>query len=261
MQLNVQGHKLFYISQGQGSKGLIFLHGLCGDHRVWQKNIPYFSSDFKVVALDLWGHGNSSKIIDPKEAFETLPIVLDQLIEEESLEQVVLIGHSISGNVLYAHMQRNNPKMKAYVFVDCTCNASERIVDSRNQFAQKFLTYSESELSGHVQRWYQTMMDEEVSLQDQNLILSALEKLEGNWVFEFLQVTNTLRPVIASRVPILLFESQWLTKDQPERSFVTIFPDAILERWPIAHHFFFVSHAETFNRKLIGFASEVFDVD
>jgi len=68
--LKTKSDNLFYEINGKGDNSLIFIHGLCGSHNVWSKNIPAFTSKYRVLAIDMFGHGNSSKDISPKEAFE-----------------------------------------------------------------------------------------------------------------------------------------------------------------------------------------------
>ena len=52
--------ELYYQSFGQGEP-LLFVHGLGSSVRDWENQVPFFSGRYRVVALDLRGHGRSDK--------------------------------------------------------------------------------------------------------------------------------------------------------------------------------------------------------
>ena len=38
-----------YFQQGQGNTTLLFLHGWCIDGTYWEKQVDYFSKDYKII--------------------------------------------------------------------------------------------------------------------------------------------------------------------------------------------------------------------
>lgn len=248
--ITYRGHELFYEILGEGNDSLIFMHGLCGDHGVWSKNMPAFTGKYRVVAIDIFGHGNSDKEISPKEAFESMPPAINKVIEKEKLGNVALIGHSIAGNILLSCMEEKIKNVVAYVLVDCTFNAAKKIVNSRNKLADALLDNPADKINPAIMKWYKTMMDSSASPEDNSLILSSLKNLSGKWALDFLKTTNFVRHAPKSDLPMLIFESDWLTKDEPERSFARILPHADYFHWPVSNHFFFVYEARKFNRIL-----------
>lgn len=58
--IQVNQTSLYYESRGQGEL-LLFIHGLGSSIRDWENQIPYFGERYRVVALDLRGHGKSDK--------------------------------------------------------------------------------------------------------------------------------------------------------------------------------------------------------
>lgn len=55
--IQIDEGKLFYLKSGEGAP-LIFIHGFCLDHRMWQGQIDYFSPDhtvFLTISGDLTG--------------------------------------------------------------------------------------------------------------------------------------------------------------------------------------------------------------
>lgn len=246
--LEINHHNLFYQTSGQGNLALIFIHGLCGDHRVWSNNIPFFAKEYKVISVDLFGHGDSSKDLSPEEAFAHSAEAVEALIEKEAPNGAVLIGHSIAGNILLNCIERNIKNVRGVIFVDSTFNANERVVNSRNKLADSLLSNPSDHLNSAMVMWYRTMTDPNASVQDNALILSALKKIDPVWVLTFLKTTNNARTAPQTSIPLLIIESDWLTKDEPERSFRTAFPNAHFIHWQTSTHFFFVYEPEKFYR-------------
>ena len=81
---------------------VVFVHGWSCDSRYWHNQIPYFSKKYRVITVDLAGHGNSGfgRQVYTTEAFGwDVAAVLRQL----DVKQAVLVGHSMGGEVvLYA---------------------------------------------------------------------------------------------------------------------------------------------------------------
>ena len=78
---------------------IVFIHGYGGDATQWQYQLNTFSSDQRVIALDLRGHGQSDQ---PGGDYSMARILIDL---ERALDvlgvagKIVLVGHSSGGNV------------------------------------------------------------------------------------------------------------------------------------------------------------------
>jgi pimeloyl-ACP methyl ester carboxylesterase len=81
---------------------VVFVHGWSCDSRYWHNQIPYFSKKYRVITIDLAGHGNSGfgRKVYTTEAFgQDVAAVLRKL----DVKKAVLVGHSMGGEViLYA---------------------------------------------------------------------------------------------------------------------------------------------------------------
>ena len=89
--------QLHYVEQGQG-KPLILLHGNGESCDYFEHQIPYFSSDYHVIAVDTRGHGKSPRGERPftiKQFAEDLYGFLD----EKGIAQAILLGFSDGGNI------------------------------------------------------------------------------------------------------------------------------------------------------------------
>src|SRR5690242_16063636 len=100
----VLGFKLHYRELGQGPT-VVLLHGLGGDSTRWERNIGPLSRDFRVVALDQIGFGQSDK---PLANYDNrmLAEFLLRFLAAIGVAKASLIGNSMGAQVaLHAAVQ------------------------------------------------------------------------------------------------------------------------------------------------------------
>jgi pimeloyl-ACP methyl ester carboxylesterase len=93
------GTPIAYEVYGTGDPTLIFVHGWSCDSRYWREQVPEFSKNYRVVILDLAGHGHSgmSRIIYSMSSFgEDVKAVTEAV----GGNKVILMGHSMGGPVI-----------------------------------------------------------------------------------------------------------------------------------------------------------------
>jgi len=93
------GVPIYYESQGQGDYSLVFVHGWCTDMSYWEAQIPSFRVYYRVVTLDLAGHGRSGKDRDVW-SMEAFGQDVAAVVRKLDLNHVILIGHSLGGPVV-----------------------------------------------------------------------------------------------------------------------------------------------------------------
>jgi len=114
------GAKIYYEDHGEGQP-ILLVHGWTCSSKFWQKNVPELANQFRVVTLDLRGHGNSSKTLDGHTIGQYARDVRE-IIEHLGLEDVVLVGWSLGGPVVLSYCQQygGDSRLKALGLVDCT---------------------------------------------------------------------------------------------------------------------------------------------
>lgn len=106
-----------YNVEGNGKPVLVFVHGWSCDKGYWKFQVAHFSKDYKVVTIDLAGHGKSGlgRKIWSMEAFgKDVFTVLDKL----NIEQAILIGHSMGGAVIIEAAKQMPTRIIGLVGVD-----------------------------------------------------------------------------------------------------------------------------------------------
>jgi len=84
---------------GEGPRPLLMLHGFGASLESWKDIQPYLRTNFRVYALDLKGHGLSSKPHDNKYSPQDQADIVTAFIKNRQLTDVVLVGHSYGGGV------------------------------------------------------------------------------------------------------------------------------------------------------------------
>ena len=113
--VNISDGKLFYQKTGTGPP-LLFLHGNCLDHRMWEEQVNYFSDSFTCISVDLRGFGKSSVPGSAPYSFHAdINTLLDSLHIEEP---VVLIALSMGGKAAVNFSLAYPHKTKALVLAD-----------------------------------------------------------------------------------------------------------------------------------------------
>lgn len=85
-------------SGGDDTDAFLMLHGFGGDLSNWLFNFSELSEHLRTVALDLPGHGKSSKDVRDG-SIEGMVDVVAEVIDTLGLHRVHLIGHSMGGKV------------------------------------------------------------------------------------------------------------------------------------------------------------------
>jgi pimeloyl-ACP methyl ester carboxylesterase len=88
-----------YWVEGSGSMPAILIHGLGGFAESWLANFYEVAAGHRVYALDLPGHGRTSKSLDFSYGIPALAGFLNEFLCTLEIERAALVGHSLGGAV------------------------------------------------------------------------------------------------------------------------------------------------------------------
>jgi pyruvate dehydrogenase E2 component (dihydrolipoamide acetyltransferase) len=88
-------------ASGLGSETVLAIHGFGGDKGNWAFVSDSLAERFRVVAIDLPGHGSSSKDVGDGSLSALVDVVLG-FLDETGTERAHLLGHSLGGAVALA---------------------------------------------------------------------------------------------------------------------------------------------------------------
>ena len=105
---SVDGLAIHSSSVGAGPT-LVFVHGWTCDSSSWNAQVAAFATKYRVITLDLPGHGESEGPRDGKFSMDLFARAVEAVRSEAGADRVVLIGHSMGAPVIrqYAHLYPN----------------------------------------------------------------------------------------------------------------------------------------------------------
>jgi pimeloyl-ACP methyl ester carboxylesterase len=112
--------------RGQGDTALVFLHGWCGDREYWKHQVEVFAADYRVVAIDQAGHGESGKGRKAWTA-DGLAGDVEAVVKALALKRVILVGHSMGGPIALLAAKRMPGTVVAVIGVDTLWNAELKL--------------------------------------------------------------------------------------------------------------------------------------
>lgn len=87
--------KVHFNDTGKG-RVIILLHGFLGSHEIWNGFIKKLSKRFRVIAIDLPGHGNTPSI-GYYHSMELLAQSIKAVLDKAGLRRYIIAGHSMGG--------------------------------------------------------------------------------------------------------------------------------------------------------------------
>jgi pyruvate dehydrogenase E2 component (dihydrolipoamide acetyltransferase) len=124
-KVTVEAATLRFLRQGEGGDPLLLLHGFGGDLNNWLFAAPALAAERTVYALDLPGHGGSSKDVGPGD-LDFLVGATRQFLDAQELERVHLVGHSLGG-LIAARLALDAPERVASLTLVATAGLGEEI--------------------------------------------------------------------------------------------------------------------------------------
>ena len=129
-EVTVSGATIHYLAWGEpGRRGLVFVHG-GGAHAHWWTHVAArFADEFRVVAIDLSGHGDS----DHRDtyAFEEWTEEVLAVAEAGAIDgPPVVIGHSMGGFVTIATAALHGDRLSGVIVCDSPVTAPDPEVES-----------------------------------------------------------------------------------------------------------------------------------
>ena len=97
---SVDGIPIHSTVHGKGPKTIVFVHGWTCDETSWDAQVPAFEKEYRVITLDLPGHGKSGS---PKTGALTMDMfakAIEAVRVEAGAGKIVLVGHSMGTPVI-----------------------------------------------------------------------------------------------------------------------------------------------------------------
>jgi pimeloyl-ACP methyl ester carboxylesterase len=115
--MSPDGIAIRYDTAGSGAPALVFVHGWSCDRTYWADQVAAFASRQRVVAIDLAGHGESGS---GRRSWTMASFGGDvtAVMEGLGLDDIVLVGHSMGGDVIVEAALPLAARVRGLVWVD-----------------------------------------------------------------------------------------------------------------------------------------------
>lgn len=166
MVTSKDGTQISYKIFGVGEPTLVFVHGWSCDARYWQKQVSYFSKNYKIILIDLAGHGHSGMTRE-KYTMKAFGEDVQAVVEATKSQNVILIGHSFGGAIIAEAARLMPYRIKGLIGIDTYENIEYQL--SREEFNGMMEPFQENFQSGTRQFV-------------QQMLLPAKDTLLSNWI-------------------------------------------------------------------------------
>lgn len=209
-QLNVKGRQIGYeIWHEQQTPTLVLLHGFTGSAKGWEQIASQFEQ-FRVIAIDMVGHGQSDAPTKPSEYEMAIQIeLLKEVFEVLQLEQVYLLGYSMGGRIALSFACAYSNFVKALFLESATAGIEEEsLKKERIASDEKLAEKIEREgMKSFVQYWENIpLFESHKMLPDTIQKLLRQERLSQRGI----GLANSLRGIGTGKMPSLWNQLKYL---------------------------------------------------
>ena len=168
---SADGSSIFYDSRGEGDVTLVFVHCWTCNSEFWQPQIASFARDYRVVWLDLAGHGKSSS---QRQEYTMSAFGNDvaAVVDRVGADRVVLVGHSMGGPVVIEAAKLLGDRVIGIVGVDTFYTPFE--FDTSEEKIQAFVQPFKEDFQGASEQLVQSMFTPKA---DPEVVSYIIEKM------------------------------------------------------------------------------------
>jgi len=252
--ISKDGVLIAYSVYGQGEPTLVFVHGWSCDRSFWQKQIPYFANRYRVVTLDLAGHGASGtqRNVYSMEAFGQ---DVAAVVKAVQATRAILIGHSMGGAVIIAAGEIIPENASALVGIDTMQDFAEEYTPAQTEeFLKPFRDDFQKATDGFVRNMFLKDADPQL-VNDIVAKMSGASAEVGISAMEEMLKASYVKAPPKITMPIWCLNAElWPTKPEVNRKFV---PEFNLRLMPGVGHFLMLESPDEFNKQLDEILKEI----
>ncbi|MFA9188247.1 alpha/beta hydrolase [Flavobacterium sp. FBOR7N2.3] len=142
LTIPVNNFELSYDDLGEGNVPIIFLHGFPFDKSMWQGQLDFLKSAYRVITVDIRGFGKSTDEKSPL----SINLFAEDLIafmDELEIQKAIVCGLSMGGFITLNAHERFPDRFEALILADTQC-----IADTPEVKEKRYEAISEIEVNG-----------------------------------------------------------------------------------------------------------------
>jgi pimeloyl-ACP methyl ester carboxylesterase len=251
---SADGVMIHYSAQGSGSPALVFVHGWGCDRTYWVNQVDHCARNYRVVTIDLAGHGESG--LNRQEwSINAYGEDVAAVVNKLGLDEVILVGHSMGGPIAVEAAPKLAANVLGLIGVDCfqsfVWEYSEEQVDG-------YLASFRDDFSATTENWVREMFPPTADSVLVERIATDMARLSPEVGLGSLQSLFTLDQaelLKASTLPITAINADmWPTDVEANRE---IYPNFEVILMPGYGHFIHLEDPASFNSYLSSAVREI----
>lgn len=142
LTIPVNNFHLSYDDVGEGSISIIFLHGYPFDKTMWQPQLDFLKSSYRLISCDIRGFGKSTD----EQTHLSIDLFGEDLIafmDKLSIDKTIVCGLSMGGFIALNALQRFPDRFEALILCDTQC-----IADTIEVKEKRYKIINEIEVDG-----------------------------------------------------------------------------------------------------------------
>ncbi len=252
--ISKDGVPISFSVSGKGEPALVFVHGWSCDRSFWRKQIPYFETRHRVVALDLAGHGASGSGRDVY-SLQAFGEDVAAVVRAVGARKAILIGHSMGGPVIIETAKILPDDVLALVGIDTMQDFEESFTPEQiKEFIKPFKEHFKKTADAFVRGMFVQGTDPEFIDEIAGKMSNASERVGISAMEEMLNMSYKADPP-KIKAPVWCLNSDlWPTKPVVNRKYV---PEFNLRVMKGVGHFLMLESPDEFNRQLDRILTEI----
>ncbi len=114
--LELKDGRIFYEIYGGRGRWIVLIHGAWASHEWWKEQIPVLSMRYRVLALDVRGHGRSSRLRRPS-SVKKFSDDLHELLTYLNVKEAAFMGWSMGGLISLQYTVDHPDVVRALVLI------------------------------------------------------------------------------------------------------------------------------------------------
>lgn len=238
--------EIVYSAQGSGNTAVIFIHGGFADRTFWSNQVEPFAKKYRVIALDLAGHGESG---DNRTKWNIFAFAEDvrAVMEKEKINRAVLVGNSLGGPVALETARLVPGKVVGIVAVDTFQDFAPETQPDYKKYAANFRADYAGTMRQMLKTIFRSDVDPKLREWVEKKMLDNSSEMAAQVIESFIDYKQT-GPLKVLKVPIRCINGDiYATNIKKNRG---IYPDFDAVIIPGTGHYPMLERPEAFNKHL-----------
>lgn len=254
-KLSTPNLRVRYLVEGKGPMALVLIHGWTCSAAFWRQQSTDFSPSYRVISIDLPGHGKSDKPQNIAYSVSLFAQAIDAVMRDANVTRAIIAGHSMGVPVAMQAILEHPEKFAGFVAVDGAIwrfkgprtGPSPYVKRLRADFFGAASSNIESMFTAATPPELRDEIRERMLLTPGYVAASALENLSQSDVWTHMPV----------QVPTLVIVGGKHRDDERRALYQEYFPNLQFESWEEAGHFLFMEQPARFNQLMMDFAQKI----